>query len=424
MNTRADRYYTAIRTGRSAIRVAPGSALSRFVTGDFYAEYSSDCDLSSLDESLLAVPFVLATAPIIWCAGERAVLDRLDATLTGSLERLVGEYAAMYPGISWTGRIRVRETVPNFSRGGPDGLLFSGGLDSMHAALTTPGRKLLFTVWGADTDPTEDALWSKVKAETIRFADCFGHEPVFIRSNFRAFLRERLHTWHSQIPHWYGYVQHGPGLAGLAAPVMMLAGGRRLAMGSSYFPNSGVGWGSTPELDESVEFGDVSVVNAAKTRNRQEKIQDLVAMRREGSFDRLVLRVCLRGTKKEGVNCGVCEKCLRTATGLILEGEDPRSWGFPQAPFATLRLVRAKMHRYSLTTRTGEVINWKRLSRRAGEVSLPGEIQKHVDWLAHLNVDRQAALHQLLSGRALYSRSPRLVRKLMRKAYLAVRPSS
>lgn len=423
MGRGTDHYCQSIRTEGNAVRVAPGPVLSRYVAGGFYAEYSSGYDLASLDESVLAVPFVLATAPIIWCAGTHAELERLDATVTESLIGLRAQYAAMYPSVHWTGRIDVQTPISNTAHGGPMGLLFSGGLDCIHTAMTIPGQKLLFTVWGADTNPDDDTLWNQIKGETLRFAERFGHIPVFVRSNFRSFLRERLHTWHAEMPHWYGYVQHGPGLLGLTAPVMMLAGGQQVAISSGYVRHAGVGWGSTPELDESVRFGDVAALSACPHKNRQEKTRDLVAIRRKNPSEELVLRVCLSQRKRRTLNCGICEKCLRTATGLILEGEDPRLWGFPKDPLETLKLVRLKMQRYSLTMREGEVINWGRLIEQAQQVSLSADLQRYVDWLGLQDIDKQATRHQLLSGRRLYARGPRPVRRLIRRTYLTFRRS-
>jgi len=42
--------------------------------------------------------------------------------------------------------------------------------------------------------------------------------------------------------------------------------------------------------------------------------------------EKLKLRVCWKGDN--GDNCNHCEKCLRIIVNLILEGEDPKDYGF------------------------------------------------------------------------------------------------
>ncbi|MCK5028108.1 MAG: hypothetical protein KAR57_00640 [Bacteroidales bacterium] len=155
-------YIAEIYSDSSTIRIKPGSVISAFMNEDFYAVYECDFDLSELDDAVLIIPFVLATAAIIWCSGEEVYIDRLDSQLTQSLPKIKAAYAEMYPSIEWNGNIRVLTSVSTSIEGKSDGLLFSGGIDSIHSVFNYPNSDFLFTIWGADTNPEEDISWKSI----------------------------------------------------------------------------------------------------------------------------------------------------------------------------------------------------------------------------------------------------------------------
>jgi hypothetical protein len=414
-------YWESIQIERSAVRVRPGSMLAGFVNGDFYAEYETDFDMTSLDESAAAIPFVLATAGIVLCSGERVAVDRLDLGLTEALDGMRSALREMYPTVGWDGVVDVRETVPHAARGGPAGMVFGGGIDSTHTLLTEPDPKVLFTVWGFDTDPDEPVPWGDVRDHVNGIAERFGHVPVFVRSNFFRFLDfPRLHSWHREIVSWNGQVQHGPALVGLTAPTMLLGGGGEVIISATHTRDFGVDWGSSPLLDESVRFGDLQVRHAGYEKTRQAKLGEIVAVRRERSLGDLVLRVCHHPS--EGIpNCGTCEKCLRSATGLIVEGEDPRAWGLPLDPESTLKLVKRKLTQNRLEFTRTMLYFWKDVQERARTVEVDGSLMPYVSWFAGRDLDQQYSRFMLLSGRRLYDRSPGWMRRLIRTAYVAAR---
>ena len=419
-----EQYIADIKVSAARIEVVPGSALSKFLNGSFYVEYEGAPDLSNLAEEVAVIPFVLATAPIVWCMGLRLKIDRLDSNLASSLPRLRAAYAAMYPNIEWNGEIEVADSVAIPQTDDAEGMLFSGGLDSVHAALSSvSARGYIFTVWGADTNPDKTHPWQHMRDHAADFARNFGYQPIFIKSNFRKFLNsDRLHTWHRDISHWYTHVQHGPALIGLTAPPLVSLGGRRLVIASSH-PAGELkrGWGSSPELDEAIRYGNISISHAADTESRQDKIHQLVSICKDRGIAKMVLRVC-GANLSDGSNCGVCEKCLRTAMGFIVEGEDPRDWGFVLDAGETIRVVQRKITRFRFKITANEAVQWSSVQNAARNFKAPTQLEQGIEWFCQLNIEQHRKIHEVISGRRLYAMSPRIVKKLMRNTLYFFKP--
>ncbi|MEA2105557.1 MAG: hypothetical protein U9P82_02390 [Bacteroidota bacterium] len=254
-------YISALEKNKNRITITPGESLKPYLNGDFFVEYDSPFDLSNIGDEVACIPFVLSTAAIVWCSGETLHLDKLDANLAERLPAIKKEYENMYPTIHWDGEILVNHKVNAVSSQGLDGMLFSGGLDSIHSALTIQGEKYLFTINGADSKLNAEYPWKFMKSHTLDFVKKYHHQPVFVYSNFKEFLNVPiLHSWHREITHWYSHVQFGPALIGLTAPIMYKGGGNILYISSGGQTHNLVrGWGSSKLLDEQVNFGNVTV---------------------------------------------------------------------------------------------------------------------------------------------------------------------
>jgi len=98
---------------------------------------------------------------------------------------------------------------------------------------------------------------------------------------------------------------------------------------SSSTPDSlrhGKRWGSHPLIDNKLSWANIRVIHHGANLSRQEKIRYLLKDYIETHKRYPVLRVCYSQFREP--NCGKCEKCLRTITGLILEDIDPKKCGF------------------------------------------------------------------------------------------------
>jgi hypothetical protein len=221
------------------VTVAGTDFSSRFLLGDFFAEYEPGEGLMDTPPALLDIPFVLNVAPIVWASGREYVVDQMDETLFEHLDTLRDVLRHMYPGLDWAGRILADELVSSDAPDGADreALLFSGGLDSVFSALNhaRESKQLLVTVWGADVRLSSRQGWQRVRADTEAFGATFNYEPAFIRSNLRECLDYRLlNSLSPQTPNWWGWVQHGMGLAGLTAPLLWSRRCSTLCIASSY----------------------------------------------------------------------------------------------------------------------------------------------------------------------------------------------
>ncbi len=411
-------YIKTLKKDKNKITITPGDALKPYLIGDFFVQYESEFDISDVEDEIAVIPFVLSTAAIVWCSGDVLSLDRLDANLAESLPLIKAEYEAMYPNIEWNGEIVVKEKRTLATTTGLDGMLFSGGLDSIHSALTIEGKKYLFTINGADSKLNEEYPWKFMKTHALDFAKKNHHKPVFVYSNFKEFLNVPvLHSWHREITHWYSHVQFGPALIGLTAPIMYKGGGNTLYISSGGQTHNLVrGWGSSKKLDEKVRFGNVAV-NHYGNRTRMEKIQDIVDIRREKLDHDIVLRVCPKYDRGADANCGICEKCIKTSTLLLLEGENPREWGFPTDSKSTLQLLKKRLRRFAIKTPAVFANDWRIIQSRANEVELDKELKDDIEWLTKFNFSRYYKLRNFLSPRKLYLKSPKAMRKFIRKMY-------
>jgi len=212
-------------------------------------------------------------------------------------------------------------------------LLYSGGLDAAASLLANRGRVgLLASVRGADVPLAAEELWALLD-RTIAGTDVArGVERAVITSNFRSFPVDRRlnHDFIRDIsPDWWGRVHHGMGLLCLLAPLTAVRGLSRVYIASSHSAGFRVPWGSSPELDALVRWSAVSVVHDGFDLTRQGKIARWVAPELRSGHD-VTMRVCSKPTAGPGnLNCCSCEKCIRTASGLIVEGVDPAVAGLP-----------------------------------------------------------------------------------------------
>jgi hypothetical protein len=87
----------------------------------------------------------------------------------------------------------------------------------------------------------------------------------------------------------------------------------------------GGGQGSHFLAKNDFSWADIKVIYDSSELSRQEKIR---VFKQNPSYHKY-LQVCIRpNLRSDLVNCGFCEKCLRSITGLILEGIDPNTCNF------------------------------------------------------------------------------------------------
>ena len=185
-------------------------------------------------------------------------------------------------------------------------LTFSGGVDSFHA-LFRGGVPidLLVSVHGFDI-PLDDrdrmAAWERsfraVAAER-------GLAGGVVRTNIREHPSATLASW----PQAHG---------GALAAVGHLLGGRvdRLVVASSYPRVLELPWGSHWRLDHLWSTERLEVRHVGDTHWRAEKLREVA----DEPLVRRHLRVCWEN-RSSALNCGRCEKCVRTQLVLLSAGQ-------------------------------------------------------------------------------------------------------
>lgn len=292
-------------------------------------------DFYSVPKHLLYLPAILNLAPIVWISNLHMTIKDIDKKFENSLNALNESFKKLYPSVQWNGSLTVTQYAnePDMQKDQITCALFSGGVDSVNTALSHYHElPTLITIKGADIPLHDIEGWKTVQQQTKEFAEVYHLNYKYIISNFVAFLNhDKLNSLNPIIPNWWGYIQHGMGLAGLVTPFCNV-----LYIASSY--SDFTAWGSHPEIDNHIKSTNFNVIHDSFPMTRQEKIINIIEKSKAiGHVP--TLRVCY-ANESNGKNCCKCEKCIRTICGLLCSGEhNIEQFGFnitPQILYKTL----------------------------------------------------------------------------------------
>jgi len=298
----------------------------------FFAKY--DVNIQKINSSILNIPVVAEIIPLAWAIGADIFVKELDKTFMRSLDNIRAVMEKWYPQFSFSTNIHTENCVTNKSSNERNAMLFSGGLDSTCSYIECENKKpILIMIWGADIPLTEKEFWEKIKQNYTRFAEAENTKLYVIKSNIRQLLNEKKLTreFGRFCPgnSWWGGVQHGFASLGLCAPIAIEERVGDIFIASSFPPSllkTGKPYGSHPLIDNKLSWANTRIIHQGANLSRQEKIRHLLKGHIESSKRYPLLRVCFAQFRE--LNCGKCEKCLRTITGLILEDIDPNKCGF------------------------------------------------------------------------------------------------
>lgn len=303
----------------------------------FVVEYWGDdvpLDLEKVPQGVLAVPFVCNVLPIIWLADAELVVPELDRDFYESIPEFKKGYVDMHRDAAFLGKITVlNPTLNRPAQTGRSAAFFSGGVDAWCTLTRHIAEKPdLIAIWGADIAPDNREGWEVLHRALAESAGKIQLPLITIRSTFRRFLQEAtLETTFFPVLHdgWWHAVQHGIGLIGHAAPCNYLRGVSTQYIAASFSPEDGlVSCASWPTIDNYVKYCGCRTIHDAFI-TRQEKVHQIVQYKQKQNAE-IHLHVCWKTTG--GKNCGQCEKCSRTMMALLIEGADPREYGFDALP--------------------------------------------------------------------------------------------
>ncbi len=295
----------------------------------FTIEYRED--ITSVPDSVAAVPFVCNVLPIIWLTDSELILDELDKALYDCIPEVKKGYETIFPESTFAGIITAQKIVPcNCSPSNNCALMFSGGLDAVSSLVSHLNEKPdLISIWGSDIKYDNVQGWDIVHNGITEYADKFNLREITIRSRFRDFdledLLDKDYSQQLQNGWWHG-VKHALALLGHVAPYAYLKGYSKLYIASSNCPADGIiRIASSPLTDNYVRFANCEIIHDGYENSRQDKIRNVVDFC-NNSNTQVSLHVCWES--QEGSNCCRCEKCYRTMAGIIAEGADPIYYGF------------------------------------------------------------------------------------------------
>jgi hypothetical protein len=292
-----------------------------FFSDNYSVWYDKQIETASIPQSILAIPLVSVIAPVAWAIGADIEMEALDETYLRSLNDVRKVLTKWYSRFSTFGTLNVRNVVRNEFSGTRTGLLFSRGLDSFTSYVKHKDEKPdLISVWSEDPLLHEEEKWACVMAAARWLGERDGVASLKIKTDL-SYINKLLLGSEFGFGNWYAQVAHGLQLLGMCAPITAARDIGRVLIASSFPQDQLIPWGSHPAIDNNVSWARVTVTHDAVEMSRQQKIRYVCAKDRE-CLTRL--KVC----HISPMNCGKCEKCLRTIVGLCMEGINPTDCGF------------------------------------------------------------------------------------------------
>lgn len=376
---------------RSEISHSP--ELRRFFSGeDLHTEYS--VDIGGVPEHVLTIPVLAQVWPVACMTGVDVTVPVLDSIFRDSLREVQHSLERMYPELMRGGAslsyedVAGREADAEFDG---NGLLFTGGVDSMFSYVRHRDEApSLINVQGWTVRRDEHETWNDVKEYLEAFGTDHDVDVLYVRSNMLSFLRNVMLIAYSD-PHvsgaWYSSVGHGLGLPGLCAPLAHATGIDDLYMSPSQWEGISLPWGSRPEIVENVRWSGTETHLEGYEYTRQERLEAIAEYAKAEDPD-LTLVTC---SEKVSENCGRCEKCCRTAVGLLVAGLDSNDHGYSFSS-ETFSHIRNRLRNGNWEFREDEhVHHWEDLQNHASiENARFDGSREFLEWLREADFEAYA----------------------------------
>lgn len=233
-------------------------------------------------------------------AGSIQVQNQPSLLFLKNLEEVQSIYQTWKPNYEV---VRIQSNLPSLpqeAKGSRVGLFYSAGVDSSYALLKYRDQitDLLF-IQGFDIPYNATNLIQKRSDMVHRVAASMGKGVVEINTNLRKFMDA----------HVFWGLSHGGALACIGH---LLSGEfRQIYIAPSYSSRALRPWGSHPHLDPFWSNENIEFIHQDEALNRAFRVAQIV--NHQPLLDNL--HVCLHNLPS-GLNCGKCEKCIRTMISL------------------------------------------------------------------------------------------------------------
>lgn len=216
---------------------------------------------------------------------------------------------------------KILEVAPSSASEGRAIQLFTGGVDSTFTAIRHALHDLgdasfpvsdCLMVHGLDVRHDNYAAFERLKIRVGPMLEYLGLDAKFVWTDIRVNendLWEQSHaTKLSSVLHQFSTdFQFG------------------LIASSEPYSNPIVGWGSAPSTDYLLSTSEMDIVHDGAGYTRTEKVRRIT----EHPVLTAKLKVCWEG-ENQSVNCGKCEKCIRTQLNFLANGlENPACFPNP-----------------------------------------------------------------------------------------------
>jgi hypothetical protein len=296
-------------------------------------------------------------------------------------------------------------------------MLFTGGVDSLTSYLRNKQRRPdLISVWGLPDIPPYNAKFADIMWTNIhQFADIEGLEVIRVKTDMVYNINRELLSREFGLG-WFTDAAYGLSLLGLCAPVTAIRGMDTIIIASVATEDYKGPCGSLPSIDNNVSWADIKVVHDGYELSRQQKLRYLCNP--ENSRYLSHLRVCWEWVNSR--NCGNCEKCFRTITGLVMEGADPNNCSF-KTDETTFPHIMNCFRKGKIGLNSGQLFLWRDIQNHIPEhidTDIYGS-REFLTWLKGYDLSRHRVnkLHQFFwETRRLFQnrrlKSPSIRRKI------------
>jgi len=265
----------------------------------YVAVRSDDLELAPSAEALAAAAMFAAMRN----HASLRVDGLLDGRFLGGIESIAGMHRQWDPTL---GELMLESAgqADVAGSGSRVALFFSGGVDSFYSLVENEAEitDLIF-VHGFDITPGSRDLAAEAHEWVLEVGRAFNKRVIRIDTNLRGCLFDPHCSW--------GLQGHGAAMAFVAH----LLGGdfKRVLFAGSDSRQPYVAWGTHPDLDPCWSTQRLEISHDHCGVERIDKIRRLATV----EIARRTLRVCWKN-RNGHLNCGRCEKCLRTM--LTLKG--------------------------------------------------------------------------------------------------------
>jgi len=339
-------------TGRSThvinYRIALPRRLRRYFYSNEFSIWFFD-DVSSIPESIALIPITGYLLPVAIASGTDITVNEIDSDFYKSAIRLNFIMRKIFP--NFRGSKIIYTKLKQHSIGTSNiAQLFSGGLDSTalyyYLVKVLKVKPTLISVVGSDLRHDDRKLRRKFLHLTTSFA---RKEKTMVKYILFDFISKTnvglLGLDFIGDLDWWGVVACSTALTSITAPTIASSGIRKLYVASG--THKGI-YKYVQGADHYVLYNAISFAGCKVVSG----LVDFTRIERAGLISRLArdeimrghvnIRVCLSPPRSGFFNCGICEKCLRTALELITYDVDPHTVGFPLSKQDYITLLRSR----------------------------------------------------------------------------------